>query len=401
MALLPRISILGGSSPFTAALIEELADPAQGVPASEIVLHGRNQQALDLLTAFARHRLGPTWRVRKTTDLQDAIAGAMIVIHQIRYGGLEGRAEDERLAASFSAPPDETLGPAGLQAALRTAPALVQLGEQLRRHAPQAWVLNLTNPLSVATACLAENVGQNCLGLCELPLQTMQLTCDILNLPSDNTNWSYAGLNHRGFVYQLERGEDDLIARLNSLPQGSTIGGIPLDVICKLKAVPTKYYCLMLGESVFVAGRAAVLESLRSQIVSELAAHVDQVPRSLGQRNMPWYGMSVVPVIASILNDDGGVHVANVLSDGIVREQPVAIRRETWQSFPQSPPNASVRQWIDRFEQHERAVMAAVREPSNQRILEAIELDPVTPRGQAKQIASQLTTVASTNNRHG
>lgn len=386
----PTIAVLGGSSPFTVAMVEALADPAQDVPSVRLVLQGRSVEALELLEAYSQRRLGSSWSVSSTTDLDTAIEGATIVVHQIRYGGLNGRDDDERLAASFGCPPDETLGPAGLQAALRAGPFLSHLGERIKHLAPKAWVLNLTNPLSVATACLAEHVGEKCIGLCELPLQTVMLTCNELGVSLENASWAYTGLNHRGFVYHLRNSDVDLVGRLARLSDDITIGNIPIKVIRELGAVPTKYFRLMLGQYVLAKGRAAELETLRSQILNELAANLQAVPKSLSKRDMPWYEMSVVPVIASILNDDGRKHVANVLSDGIVRELPVSIVNKGWTETKQPPANQAVNDWVQRFERHERAVLAATLEPSEHRILEAVELDPLTPRGKERTIAEQL-----------
>jgi len=107
-----KIAILGGSSPFTAALVDAMADARHGIPPGELVLQGRTEQALELVSGYARHQLGDAgWSVHWNVDLDAALDGADVVIHQIRYGGMEGRHDDERLAAEVSIPPDETLGP--------------------------------------------------------------------------------------------------------------------------------------------------------------------------------------------------------------------------------------------------------------------------------------------------
>ncbi len=66
----------------------------------------------------------PGWRSTCTTSLAEALDGADLVVHQIRYGDLAGRAADERFAAELGAAADETLGPGALRSALRPAPAL-------------------------------------------------------------------------------------------------------------------------------------------------------------------------------------------------------------------------------------------------------------------------------------
>src|SRR5262245_19997625 len=95
-----RLVVLGGSSPFTAALIDALADPRAGIPSFDLILTGRNRVHLDRVTAYARGALAPRgWAVGAATDVSRALEGARIVVHQIRYGGMEGRSEDEALAS--------------------------------------------------------------------------------------------------------------------------------------------------------------------------------------------------------------------------------------------------------------------------------------------------------------
>jgi 6-phospho-beta-glucosidase len=386
-----KIAILGGSSPFTAALVDALADPRHGIQPAELVLQGRSVEALERVAAYARHRLGAAgFRVRFVTDLDAAIEGADVLVHQIRYGGMEGRHDDERLAAECSLPPDETLGPAGFQAALRAAPALVELGKRVRRYAADAWMLNLTNPLSVSTALLAREIGPRCLGLCELPWHTVLEACRLLDVPADRVAWHYAGLNHRGFVYRLALGEDDLIERLARLPDGTSIGGIGPQAVRDVGALPLKYFRLMLGQQVLVPGRAEALERLRNQILSELGADAGRRPASLALREMPWYDMSVAPVIKSVLHDDGRQHVANLLCGAIVRELPLRVDSGCPAPIAQPAPGAAVQSWLDRFADHEAAVMAAVDDPSPRRIAEAVGLDPLTPPAKASQVTQRL-----------
>src|SRR5882672_2642964 len=110
------VAILGASTPFTAALIEALrrSDPF------ELRLFGRDVQALERMKRYAQRRLG--WPVSATARIAEAVDGADVVVNQIRFGGMEGRARDEELASRWRLPADETIGPCGLSAALRVAP---------------------------------------------------------------------------------------------------------------------------------------------------------------------------------------------------------------------------------------------------------------------------------------
>ena len=240
----PAIAILGGSTPFTAALVEALQAAPAGIPAAELRLFGQDAAALERMKRYGEGRLGPLgWTVSATKRLDEAVDGAAVVVNQIRFGGLAGRSRDEALANRFQLPADETLGPCGLAAALRVTPQLRELAVELGRRCPDAWVLNLSNPLSTTTgAMIRAGAPRNCVGLCELPFATVLETCRVLRMSLADVEWQYAGLNHRGFVFGLKHRGEDLLPRLPELLQGETIFGVTGAQIRQVSALPLKYF---------------------------------------------------------------------------------------------------------------------------------------------------------------
>ena len=80
------------------------------------------------------------------TDLTEALRGADFVFSAMRVGGLEGRVCDERSALAQGVLGQETTGAGGVTYGLRTVPVAVRLARTVRDVAPQAWVINFTNP---------------------------------------------------------------------------------------------------------------------------------------------------------------------------------------------------------------------------------------------------------------
>jgi 6-phospho-beta-glucosidase len=389
-----RIAILGGSTPFTIALFDAIA-ACVWADRVELVLHGRNVESMRLVEAYGNHRLeGSGWTVTAATHLDVALEGADLILHQIRYGGLQGRKDDERVAHSVGSPADETLGPGGLQSALRMAPAVRSLAEAISRSAPDALVLNLTNPLSAATAILAGS-GLRCVGLCELPELTVERACSLLGHPIDGVEWDYTGLNHRGFVHRLSDGGRDLLDTLvTRLGPAGTIEGITGAEIAGLGALPLKYFALFRAAPPPTTGRADVVETLRAAILDELRGDSAHTPPSLGRRPMPWYPRTVVPLLASLGDSQPRRHVLDVLfPDGIVRELRAEVSsREIrpcvpWRSVPMS---AEAARWHERFEVHERAVLAALAAPSREAVRGAVAVDPLTRPEQGDAAAAAI-----------
>lgn len=364
-----RLAVLGGSSPFTAELIRALEEAR--LAERELVLYGRSHEGIEALTRLASTRLGRLgWKVHGTDRLKEALDGAGTIIHQIRYGGMEGRAADEALAQRFGVPADETLGPAGLQSALRTLAGLRQLAAAIARQCPTATVLNLTNPLSLTTWVLSRNGVRTCIGLCELPWTTVRLACDLLGLPAHQVQWRYAGLNHRGFICELRHEGQNRLGKLAEILGDGTIEGISAAEIRQLGALPLKYHRLFRTRGRGDHGRAAELMVLRRQLLAELHERPGEYPFSLGQRRMPWYQESVVPALRALEGGPPLLQTYNTCGpDGVVREVQGCLHAAGLDLDPWFPGEGAVREWLERFVVHEGAVTAVAAAPS----LEAIE----------------------------
>lgn len=391
---LMRLVVLGGSSPYTAALIDELGT-ARALPPMELVLHGRDRVALGLVTAYAVRVLGcRSWTVRQSTDRRAALDGADFVVHQVRYGGLAGRGADERLAAELGVPADETLGPSGLQAALRAAPSLAALAEDLNRCCPNAFVLNLTNPLSCSTALLARWSTSRIIGLCELPTVTVAEACAVLGLSADEISWDYVGLNHRGFVLHLLHRGTDRLPELVDLLDGRTIGGITSDEIAALGALPVKYFRLLRKPAPPTPARADYLDGLRGRILAELGQSDAGRPPSLSERDTPWYREALVPVLAGLIGVTPSVQIVNVPTAMIAFELRANVSASGIRPLPAPRPPDAVRNWLERFEGHERAVLAACLDPSIATVTAALQADPIAVPGHTKVAARLLEVLA-------
>jgi len=362
------IAILGGSTPFTAALVEAF----RASPACELRLFGQDRDALERMKRYAERRLECT--VLATSRLEEAVTGAAVVVNQIRFGGLEGRSRDEALANRFGLAADETLGPCGLSAALRVVPRIRELAAGLGRRCPDAWVLNLSNPLSVTTrAMIRAGAPRKCVVLCELPLTTFLETCRLLRVSPSDVEWDYAGLNHRGFIFMLRHRDEDLMPRLPEMLDGRTIFGIKAEDIREVGALPLKYF--RLSPSV---GRAKFLDELKKALAGELEAGTTPPP-SLSLRDQSWYEA-----------DDGRRMIVNCLrDDGLVREVPARVWRDRVEVVAAEPP-ARLAPWLERWASHERALLDALESPSLERIEGALALDPMVPQARASEIAQAI-----------
>ncbi|RSS02940.1 6-phospho-beta-glucosidase [Streptomyces sp. WAC04189] len=224
-----------------------LGDRAEG-RVTDVVLHDVDAARLSAVTrVLAEQAAGvpDAPAVTATTDLDEALRGADFVFSAIRVGGLEGRAADERVALAEGVLGQETVGAGGIAYGLRTVPVAVDIARRTARLAPDAWVINFTNPAGLVTEAMSRHLGDRVIGICDSPVGLGRRIARVLGADPDRAYIDYVGLNHLGWVRGLRvAGRDELPrlladpALLGSFEEGRLFGP---DWLRSLGAVPNEY----------------------------------------------------------------------------------------------------------------------------------------------------------------
>ncbi|MFK4145049.1 6-phospho-beta-glucosidase [Streptomyces sp. NPDC004065] len=245
-----RLTMVGGGG-FRVPLVYGalLADRAEG-RVTEVVLHdvdgGRLSAVARVLAEQAAASGSPDApRVTATTDLDEALRGADFVFSAIRVGGLQGRADDERVALAEGVLGQETVGAGGIAYGLRTVPVAVGIARRVARLAPDAWVINFTNPAGLVTEAMSRHLGDRVIGICDSPVGLGRRVARVLGVPPERAWIDYVGLNHLGWVRGLHVAGRDLLPRLladpvllGSFEEGRLFGA---DWLRSLGAIPNEY----------------------------------------------------------------------------------------------------------------------------------------------------------------
>lgn len=244
-----RLTILGGGG-FRVPLVYGalLGDRAEG-RVTRVVLHDLDAERLSAVTrVLAEQAAGipDAPEVSATTDLDEALRGADFVFSAIRVGGLQGRADDERVALAEGVLGQETVGAGGIAYGLRTVPVAVDIARRIARLAPDAWVINFTNPAGLVTEAMSRHLGDRVIGICDSPVGLGRRIARVLGVTDLRKAWiDYVGLNHLGWVRGLRvDGRDELprlladTALLGSFEEGRLFGP---DWLRSLGAVPNEY----------------------------------------------------------------------------------------------------------------------------------------------------------------
>jgi 6-phospho-beta-glucosidase len=158
--------------------------------------------------------------LRVVNRLEDALPGADVVFAAVRSGGAEGRILDERVALSAGLLGQETVGAGGISYALRSIPDMMHVATAMRELAPDAWLVNFTNPAGMVTEAVSAVLGNRVIGICDSAsgLVTRAARAAGLDLGRSLTGVDYLGLNHLGWLRGLHDGERDRLPGLLADP---------------------------------------------------------------------------------------------------------------------------------------------------------------------------------------
>ncbi|MFE3324414.1 6-phospho-beta-glucosidase [Streptomyces sp. NPDC059176] len=243
-----KLTILGGGG-FRVPLVYGalLGDQAEG-RVTRVTLHDVDAGRLDAVsTVLAEQAAGlpNAPEVTVTTDLDEAVRGTDFVFSAIRVGGLEGRAADERIALAEGVLGQETVGAGGVAYGLRTVPVALDVAGRIARLAPEAWVINFTNPAGLVTEAMSRLLGDRVIGICDSPVGLVRRVAGVLGIDPTAARVDYVGLNHLGWLHGLHvSGRDHLPGlladsdALGSFEEGRLFGA---DWLRSLGAVPNEY----------------------------------------------------------------------------------------------------------------------------------------------------------------
>jgi galacturan 1,4-alpha-galacturonidase len=217
-----QVTIIGGGSyQWTPKLVIDLLRvPALG--GVHIVLEDIDPAPLEKLGTYTRmvsDQIGAGATVTTTTDQRAAVSGADFVVVTISTGGFEAMAVDLDVPARHGILQSvgDSVGPGGINRSLRNVPILVEIARDMEEYCPDAWMLNLTNPMSCLTRAVCRETSIKTVGLChEVSNFCMDLAI-ALGKPHTAVQPVVAGVNHFPVLCGLDVDGTDGLARLGEM----------------------------------------------------------------------------------------------------------------------------------------------------------------------------------------
>lgn len=168
-----------------------------------------------------REDLPGKWTYEAAASLEQALTGTDFVIISILPGTFKEMRSDVHLPEEYGIYQSvgDTVGPGGLMRALRTIPIYAELAEQIKQHAPEAWVINYTNPMTLCVRTLYEVFPEiKAFGCCHEVFGTQKLLAHMLadmkgleGVQRQDINVNVLGINHFTWLDQASYKDMDLM----------------------------------------------------------------------------------------------------------------------------------------------------------------------------------------------
>jgi alpha-galactosidase len=213
-----RIAVIGaGSVEFTRNIIADLCSYTELHGTLTIALHDIDDERLAYADRAARSlvdRVGAGYDVEAHTERRAALEGATYAVNEIQVGGYQATLRDFDIPKKYGVRQTigDTIGIGGIFRGLRTIPVMLGIGNDLHEVAPDALLLNYTNPMAmVPWGVYAGTPFTNVVGVCHSVRDTHAFLARTVGVPEEDIAFRTAGFNHQCFVYGFRRrstGED-------------------------------------------------------------------------------------------------------------------------------------------------------------------------------------------------
>lgn len=362
-----KIAVIGAGSTYTPELINGFLDRVDRLPVGEIELMDIDPDRLQVVGGFAQRlvkRAGVPIRIVLRENCREAMAGADVVITQLRVGQMAARREDEYLGSRQGLVGQETTGIGGMSKALRTISVILEICEHIQLVAPGALLLNFTNPSGLIMEAIQRYAPKiKAAGVCNSAFTTKMKILQHLSkthgeeYKAEDGELLTLGLNHLTWHFGFNlKGQDvwdevfsGYVKQLRDMPEPP----FNPDFIERQRVIPNDYleYYFQTAKKIAMQkkwppSRAEEVMQVEKDLLAQYAdPSCDTVPEGLMQRGGAYYSSVAASMINSYWNDLGETHIVNVTHNGQVKgwekewvlEMPCRVDRSGVQPLPTPP----------------------------------------------------------------
>jgi 6-phospho-beta-glucosidase len=401
-----KLAVVGAGSTYTPEVVDGLVQLRDLLDVEELALCDVNEQRLAIVGGLARRmleRAGHPARLTLTASLDEAVVEAASVLIQIRVGGQAARMTDESVPLACGCLGQETTGFGGLAKALRTVPVVLGIADRVRELAPDAWIVDFTNPVGIVTKGLLD-AGHRAVGLCSAAVVFQKHFAKIFDVEPGRIELDHVGLNHLTWELGARLDGQDVLPRLLGEHVGrvAPATGLPPELVARLGNVPSYYLHYFYEHDAVVEhqreskSRAEEVSEIERELLELYADEsLTEKPPLLARRGGAGYSEAAVALVASLFAGEGR-HVINLrnrgtlpfLADDAVVEVPARVSPAGVEPLPMPELSAVERGLVSHVSAYEELALDAALHGGRDRVFRALLAHPLV--GQF-DVADKLT----------
>ena len=339
-----KITVIGGGSTYTPELAIGFIRQLEYLPIKELCLMDIDRERLSMVGCFVKRmvkNMGEPFKVKLTFNRRDAISGADYIITQFRVGQMAARRNDEYLGQRHGLIGQETTCIGGMAKALRTIPVILDIAKDIEELAPNALLLNFTNPAGLITEALTEYAPNiKSVGVCNVGITAKMMILDeIKKLTGEEIDPRHAqldtlGLNHltwhRGFTVNSIDQWPLLFPKYIEEMRNTDNPEWDPGMLSALGMIPNYYLHYFYNtqkkldeQQNWPPSRAEEVLEIEKDLLENFSdKSLVTPPDDLMKRGGAWYSTLATELIASHYADLGLVHVVNLPNNDAVKEWP-------------------------------------------------------------------------------
>ena len=423
-----KVTVIGGGSTYTPELINGFIEKIDSFPLDELWLMDIDPERLTVVGEFVQrilHAKNDLFKVILSSDQREAIRGASYVITQFRVGKMQARREDEYLGKRHGLIGQETTGIGGMAKALRTIPVVLNIAKDIAEVAPQALLINFTNPSGLITEALFRYAPEvQKVGVCNAAINfKMEVLKEWERISGESytlqqTFLDTLGLNHLSWHRGFKVGGKDIWPQIIQNYLQKPKAEFKSDdlvwnskLIQSLNMIPNyylEYYYQtdqkLAAQDQWPPSRAEEVLVVEKELLDEYADPNNfSIPKNIMLRGGAYYSTLATKVVNSHYQNLGEIHEVNVPHRGAVRgypnewvlEMPCKIDRSGIHPLPAEPLPAACYGLLAAVKAYEELTVEAAVHGNYDAAYQALLVHPLGPS--ADKIEEVLDDLLLTN----
>ena len=214
-----KTSIIGGASiTWMPTFINDLSN-CGSMTGGEICLYDIDADNLEIIRQFAEKLLAEKnkeIRLNVVNTLDEALTGADFVVCTVLIGAHDVWKDEMNIIHKYGIehPKGMSVGPGGLAMALKQIPWIVSLARRMEEICPDAWLLNLSNPMQAISLAVERYSNVKYLGLCHGVTNTISRMMTLIGEDETKVNYTLGGVNHFEIITKIEKDGEDLLEKV-------------------------------------------------------------------------------------------------------------------------------------------------------------------------------------------